>query len=79
LGSADHDGHDPQAHLVHEARPQERVVDATRAVLDEVLPRLGFDLPMAPTMSGPRSVAFQVPSFSDREATYLGMALMRSM
>ena len=34
---------------------------------------------MAPTMSGPRSVAFHVTSVSDREATYLGMSLIFSM
>jgi hypothetical protein len=62
-------------------RAQERGVDAAGAVLDEVLSGLGWALSrsMAPTMSGPRSVAFHVTSVSDREATYLGIALIFSM
>jgi len=33
---ADHDGHDPQADLVEEARAHQRGVDLVGAVLDEV-------------------------------------------
>jgi hypothetical protein len=34
---------------------------------------------MAPTMSGPSSVAFHVASLSVREATYFAISLIRSL
>jgi hypothetical protein len=58
--------------------PQERGVEAVGAVLERSFPGWAFNRSIAPTMSGPSSVAFQLVSVSEREATYLGMVLIRS-
>ena len=42
-------------------------------------PGWAFSRSMAATTWGPSRVAFHVTSASEREATYLGIALMRSM
>jgi hypothetical protein len=57
---------------------QERVVEAAGAVLDEVLAGLVLQPGDRAGWVGPEEVAFQAVSVSDRDATYLGMALMRS-
>jgi hypothetical protein len=56
-------------------------VASTRLVayLIRSFPGWALSRSIAPTMAGPSRVAFHVTSASDREATYLGMALIRSM
>src|SRR5262249_17834109 len=44
LTNADDDGHDPDAEFVDELRAEEHAVEASGAVLDEVLARLGLEV-----------------------------------
>jgi len=61
LPGAGHDGHDPEAELVDQVVPHERVVEAAGAVLDEVraglVPQAAIDFATMAAIPGPRRFA----------------------
>ena len=74
-----YDGPDPEAELVDEVVSHEGVIEVAGAVLDEILAGRAFSCAIALDGSGPSSVAFRFVSVSVRDATYFGMALIRSI